>query len=53
VDGAFSLVEALAVCDGKAAAVGTTNEIRSLRGAGTRIFDLKGRTVLPASPSTR
>jgi hypothetical protein len=47
VDDAFTVVEALAIRDGKVAAAGTTREIEALRGDGTRVIDLKGRTVLP------
>jgi predicted amidohydrolase YtcJ len=47
VDDAFTVVEALAIRDGKVAAVGTTREIEALRGDRTRVIDLKGRTVLP------
>jgi len=47
VDGQFSTREAIAVRDGKIAAVGTTAEVRKLAGAETRIIDLQGRTVIP------
>jgi predicted amidohydrolase YtcJ len=47
VDDAFTIVEALAIRDGKVAAVGTTEEIRRLRGESTRVIDLAGKTVLP------
>ncbi len=47
VDDAFTVVEALAIRDGRVAAVGTTREIEALRGDRTRVIDLKGRTVLP------
>jgi len=40
-------VEALAVRDGKVAAIGTSAEIRALAGAKTRVIDLDGRTVIP------
>ena len=39
--------QALAVRDGKIAAIGSTAEIRALAGASTRIVDLGGRTVIP------
>jgi predicted amidohydrolase YtcJ len=39
--------QALAVRDGKIAALGGTGEIRALAGPGTRVIDLAGRTVLP------
>ena len=47
VDGPFSIREALAIKDGRIAAVGTTADIRKLAGAGTRTIDLQGRTVIP------
>lgn len=40
-------VEALAVRDGKVAAVGTTAQIRALAGPSTRTVDLEGRAVIP------
>jgi hypothetical protein len=46
-DDAFTLVQALAVREGKVAAVGTTSEISALKGEKTRVIDLKGKTVLP------
>ena len=39
--------QALAVRDGRIAALGRTNEIRALAGPGTRVIDLAGRTVIP------
>ena len=39
--------QALAVRDGKIAAVGTTADIRALAGPNTRVIDLDGRTVIP------
>ena len=39
--------EALAVRDGRIAAVGRTAEIRALAGSSTRVVDLEGRTVIP------
>ncbi len=47
VDDAFTIVEALAIRDGKVAAVGTSVEISGLRSERTRVIDLKGKTVLP------
>lgn len=47
MDDAFTMVEALAIRDGKVAATGTTAEIEALRGERTKVIDLKGRTVLP------
>jgi predicted amidohydrolase YtcJ len=42
-----SVVEALAVRDGKIIAVGSSADIRARAGAGTRIVDVGGRTVIP------
>jgi len=39
--------EALAIRDGRLAALGATAEIRKLGGANSRVIDLKGRTVIP------
>jgi predicted amidohydrolase YtcJ len=39
--------EALAVRDGKIAALGRTTDIRALAGPATRVVDLGGRTVIP------
>lgn len=47
VDRLDSIREALAVRDGKIAAVGSTADIRRLAGPQTRIVDLQGRTVIP------
>jgi predicted amidohydrolase YtcJ len=47
VDSKFSVKQALAVRDGKIAALGTTAAIRKLAGPKTRMIDLKGRTVVP------
>ncbi len=41
------VVEAVAIREGKIAAVGTTNEIRALAGPKTTIIDLGGKAVLP------
>jgi predicted amidohydrolase YtcJ len=46
-DAQFSTQQALAVRDGKIAAVGTTAQIRKLAGAKARVIDLGGRTVIP------
>ena len=46
-DGAFSTREALAIREGKIAAVGSTAEVRRLAGPATRVVDLQGRTVIP------
>jgi predicted amidohydrolase YtcJ len=42
-----SVVEALAVRDGKVIAVGSSADIRARAGAATRIIDVGGRTVIP------
>jgi predicted amidohydrolase YtcJ len=47
VDDRFPSREALAIRDGRIAAVGTTAEIRRLAGPKSRVIDLKGRTVIP------
>jgi len=47
VDSRFSIQEALAIRDGRIAALGTTTEIRKLAGANTRVVDLQTRTVIP------
>jgi predicted amidohydrolase YtcJ len=47
VDAQSSVREALAVREGRIAAVGTSAEIRKLAGAQTRVIDLQGRTVIP------
>ena len=47
VDPQFRIVEAMALRDGRIAAVGTNAEIRRLAGSGTQQVDLGGKTVLP------
>jgi predicted amidohydrolase YtcJ len=47
VDEQFSVDQALAIRDGKIAAVGSTAEIKKLAGPKTRVIDLEGRTVIP------
>jgi predicted amidohydrolase YtcJ len=48
VDPSFSIVEAVAVKDGRIVAVGTNAEVLTAeRGPKTRLIDLKGQTVLP------
>ena len=42
-----SIVQAMAVRDGKILAVGTNAEVRGRAGPATRMWDLRGRTVLP------
>ncbi len=47
VDGAFSVAEAVAIRDGRIAAVGTNSEIRALAGPRTAVDDLGGSVTLP------
>jgi predicted amidohydrolase YtcJ len=46
-DSAFSIQEAIAVRDGKIAAVGKSTDIRKLAGSKTQVIDLQGHTVIP------
>ena len=45
--GPAGIVEAIAVRNGRVVAVGTSDEVRELIGAETRVVDLLGRTILP------
>jgi len=47
VDPDFSILEAMAVKDGKILAVGTTSEMKNWKGSGTEMIDLAGKMVLP------
>jgi len=47
VDEEFSLVEAIAVKEGKIWALGTSEEIDELEGEETKVIDLEGKTVMP------
>lgn len=47
VDDRFSIRQAVAIEGGRIAAVGRSREILKLKGPGTQVVDLKGRTVLP------
>jgi predicted amidohydrolase YtcJ len=47
VDEKSPTVQAMAIRDGRIAALGTPAEIRKLAGKGTRTIDLAGRTVIP------
>jgi predicted amidohydrolase YtcJ len=47
VDAAFSRAQAVAIRDGVFAAVGTNDDVKKLIGAGTRVIDAKGKTVVP------
>ena len=46
-DASGSIRQALAVRAGRIVALGTDAEVRKLAGAGTRVVDLQGRTVIP------
>jgi hypothetical protein len=47
VDHNFSIMPAMAVKGNKIMAVGANKEIKALAGKNTRVFDLKGKAVLP------
>ena len=47
LDAAGTVVQAVAVKDGRILATGSDAKIRRLAGAGTTVIDLQGRTVLP------
>jgi predicted amidohydrolase YtcJ len=47
VDERFSIVQALAVKDGRIVAAGRNADIAKLAGKGTRRIDLRGKTVIP------
>ena len=47
VDDRFSIAQAVAVKGGRIVAVGRNADIRKLEGAGTRVIDAGGRTVIP------
>ncbi|MCC6474972.1 MAG: amidohydrolase family protein [Burkholderiales bacterium] len=47
LDPATPRAEALAVRDGRIVALGRSAQLRRLAGAGTRVIDLRGRTVIP------
>jgi predicted amidohydrolase YtcJ len=47
MDGSDHIVEAMAVRNGRVAAVGTNKEIEVCAGKGTQTFELKGKTILP------
>jgi predicted amidohydrolase YtcJ len=52
VDSRFSIQQAVAVKNGWIVAVGTDDEIKSLKGSTTEIIDLKGRPLLPGTNDT-
>jgi predicted amidohydrolase YtcJ len=47
VDERFRIVNALAIKDERIVAAGGNEAVQKLKGAGTRVIDLKGRTVIP------
>ena len=47
VDEKFTTQEAVAVKDGKVMAVGSTKEMKKLKGDATEVIDVEGKTVLP------
>ena len=47
VDAKDSIMQAIAISDGKIVAIGSNDEIRSRAGKNTRIIDLQGRTATP------
>ncbi|MDP2855805.1 MAG: amidohydrolase [bacterium] len=47
VDAVDSIVEAVAVKDGKILTTGSNNDVKKLAGEKTKVIDLKGKTVLP------
>src|SRR5438093_11813212 len=47
VDKKFSVHQALAIKDGRILRVGTNEHVLSVRGPGTQMLDLGGKTVLP------
>ncbi len=52
VDGRNTVAQAIAIGGGVIVAVGTTAEIRARAGAGARVIDLAGKTVMPTLIST-
>src|ERR1041385_1249580 len=47
VDSKFSIQQALAVKNGQIIEIGSNASVLKRKGPGTRMFDLKGKTVLP------
>jgi predicted amidohydrolase YtcJ len=47
VDAGFTIAQAVAIADGRFAAVGTNASIRKMAGPATTTIDLRGRTVIP------
>ena len=52
VDGRNTVAQAIAIGDGTIVAVGTSEEIRARAGAGARVIDLAGKSVMPTLIST-
>ncbi len=52
VDAEDSIVEAVAVNNGRILAIGSTSEVMELAGEGTEVLDLGGKTVLPGMIDT-
>lgn len=49
VDSNFSIAQAIAIRGNQVAAVGQNQQILAMAGPGTKVFDLKGRTVIPGT----
>src|SRR5437879_394163 len=47
VDQRFSIRQAISIRDGRILAAGTDREVLKTRGAGTKLIDLHGKTVIP------
>jgi predicted amidohydrolase YtcJ len=47
IDGAFSIVQAVAVDDGRFVRVGSNDDVRAAAGPGTEVIDLGGRMAIP------
>ncbi len=47
VDDRFTIAQAVAIKGQRIVAVGRSEEVRKLAGGGTRVIDLKGKTVIP------
>ncbi|MCZ6752903.1 MAG: amidohydrolase family protein [Acidobacteria bacterium] len=52
VDSDFTIAEGIAIRGQRIAAVGSSQEILRMAGPGTKVFDLKGRTVIPGLINT-
>src|SRR5437764_2539044 len=47
VDPQFSIASSMAVKDGRIVVVGSEDQVRAFKGAGTTVLDLGGKMVLP------